>query len=140
MKRIVIVDGQGGGMGKAIIERLRREDLRGVELVAVGTNALATAAMLKGGADAGASGESAVCWNCQRADLIIGPIGILAVGSMLGELSAAMAEAIGSSPALKILIPFSRCNIQVAGLGDEPLLVRLDQVAEMVRRHLAATT
>ena len=137
MKRIVVVDGQGGGLGKAIVERLRREDLRGAELVAVGTNALATTAMLKAGADAGASGEAAIGWNCQRADVIVGAIGILAAGSMLGELSPAMAAAIGSSPAVKVLIPLNRCNIQVAGLADEPLLARLDQMAEMVRRYLA---
>jgi hypothetical protein len=138
MKRIVVIDGQGGGLGKAIIERLRREDLSGAELIAVGTNALATAAMLKGGADAAASGESAICWNSQRADIIVGAVGILACGSMLGELSAAMASAIGSSPALKVLIPLNRCNIQIAGLTDDSLPARIDQAAEIIRRQLAA--
>jgi hypothetical protein len=134
--RIVVIDGQGGGLGKAIVERLRREDLAGNELIAVGTNALATTAMLKAGADAGASGESAVCWNCRQADIIVGAVGILAAGSMLGELSAGMAEAIGSSRALKILIPLNRCNIQIAGIHDDSLPGRIDQAAELVRRHL----
>ncbi len=137
MKRILIIDGQGGGIGRTLIEKIRQEQLAGVELIAVGTNALATSQMLRAGADAGASGESAVIWNCRQADIIVGAIGIIAAGSMMGELSPAMAEAIGSSQAVKILIPLNKCHLQVAGLSDEPLPVRIDQAVELIRQHLA---
>ena len=137
MKRILVIDGQGGGIGRTLIEKIRRDQLAGLELIAVGTNALATAQMLKAGADAGASGESAVIWNSRQADLIVGAIGIVAAGSMLGELSPAMAEAIGTSPAVKVLIPLNKCHLQVAGVADEPLPVRIDQAVEMIRQFLA---
>lgn len=136
MKRILVIDGQGGGIGRAVIEKIRREQLAGIELLALGTNALATAQMIKAGADAGASGESAIIWNCRQADLIIGAIGIISAGSMLGELSPRMAEAIGASPAVKILIPLNRCHLQVAGVSEENLPVRIDQAVELLRQHL----
>jgi hypothetical protein len=138
--RIVVIDGQGGGIGRAVIEKIRREMSDGYELIAVGTNVLATAAMLKAGADQGASGESAVIWNCRQADLIVGAIGIVAAGSMYGELSPAMATAVGASDAEKILIPVSKCRLQIAGIADEPLPVRIDQAAALVRRFLAGFT
>jgi hypothetical protein len=137
VKRVLVIDGQGGGIGRAVIEKIRRDQMTGMELVAVGTNALATAQMLKAGADAGASGESAVIWNCRQADLIVGAIGIVSAGSMLGELSPAMAEAIGASQAVKILIPLNKCHLQVAGVSDDALPVRIDQAVEMVRQYLA---
>ena len=137
MKRILVIDGQGGGLGRAIIERIRREGLRGFELFAVGTNALATSQMIKAGADAGATGESAIVWNCRQADLIVGAIGIIAAGSMLGELSPAMAEAVGGSKALKVLIPLNKCQIQVAGASGDNLPLRLDQAVDLIRQALA---
>ncbi|MGI6334825.1 MAG: DUF3842 family protein [Saccharofermentanales bacterium] len=137
MKHIVVIDGQGGGLGRAIIERIRKEDFTtDYDLTAVGTNALATAQMLKAGADGGATGESAVIWNCGRADIIIGGIGIIAAGSMLGELSPAMATAIGNSRALKILIPLNKCHLQVAGAPGDNLLLRLDQAIELILQAL----
>lgn len=135
--QILVIDGQGGGLGRAIVERLRREFASEVELTAVGTNAFAAQAMIKAGADAAASGESAVVCNCRRADLIIGPIGILTAGSMLGELSPAMSAAIADSPAEKVLIPLSRCHLQVVGVADESMPVRLDQMVVLVRRLMA---
>jgi len=135
--RIVILDGQGGGLGRAIVERLRRELGDSAELIAVGTNAFAAQAMLKAGADASASGESAVIYNCRHAGLIVGPIGIVAAGSMLGELSPAMALAIAESPGVKVLMPLNRCGLQVVGVTDEPLQTRLDQLAALVLAHLA---
>jgi len=134
---LLVIDGQGGGLGRAIVERLRREFADRVILTAVGTNAFAAQAMMKAGADAAASGESAVIYNCRQADLIIGPIGILTAGSMLGELSPAMADAIADSPAEKVLIPLSRCHLQVVGVGDETMPIRLDQMAALVSRLLA---
>ncbi|NLK89734.1 MAG: DUF3842 family protein [Clostridiaceae bacterium] len=134
---MVVIDGQGGGLGRAIIERIRKEDFTtDYDLTAVGTNALATAQMLKAGADGGATGESAVIWNCGRADIIIGGIGIIAAGSMLGELSPAMATAIGNSRALKILIPLNKCHLQVAGAPGDNLLLRLDQAIELILQAL----
>ena len=136
-QRIMVVDGQGGGIGRALIERIRRENWPDFDLIAVGTNALATAAMLKAGADAAASGESAIIWNSRRADLIIGVIGIIAAGSLCGELSPAMAEAIGTSDAVKILIPLGKCHLQVAGVADMPLPARIEQAIELLRRYFA---
>lgn len=135
--RILVIDGQGGGLGRAIIERIRKENLNGYELIAIGTNALATSQMIKAGADAGATGEAAVIWNCSRADLIVGAIGIVAAGSMLGELSPAMAEAIGKSQAIKILVPLNKCHLQIAGAPGDNLPMRLDQAVELVRQALA---
>lgn len=135
--RILVVDGQGGGMGRAIVERLRREFGDGIELIAVGTNAFAAQSMLKAGAEASASGESAVVYNCRHAQLIIGPVGILAAGSLMGELSPAMALAIAESSAEKILMPLNRCGLQVVGVNDEPLQNRLDQLVALVSRQLA---
>jgi NAD(P)-dependent dehydrogenase (short-subunit alcohol dehydrogenase family) len=134
--RILVIDGQGGGLGRAIVERFRKEFTNEVELVVVGTNALAAQAMMKAGADAAASGDSAVIYNCRFADLIVGPIGILTAGSMMGELSPAMALAIAESPAEKVLIPLNRCHLQVVGVIDESMPVRLDQLIVMVRRQM----
>ena len=131
---LLVIDGQGGGLGRAIVERLRKEFADRVILTAVGTNAFAAQAMMKAGADAAASGESAVIYNCRQADLIVGPIGILTAGSMMGELSPAMADAIADSPAEKVLIPLSRCHLQVVGVGEESMPVRLDQMAALVSR------
>lgn len=135
MKRIIVIDGQGGGLGRAIIERILRESFSSIEIIAVGTNALATAAMMKAGADGGASGESAVIWNCQRADLVIGPTGILAAGSMLGELSPAMAQAIGSCDADKILIPLKKCRLEIVGVSENNLPGRLDEMIILLNQY-----
>lgn len=111
---IVIIDAQGGGVGKQLIEQLKRA-LPEQKLTAVGTNALATAAMLRAGADQGATGENAVRVCAAQADLILGPTGIVLCDAMLGEITGEMALAIGRSPAHKILVPMSRCHLTVAG-------------------------
>jgi len=113
-------------MGRSIIERLRAAD-RDMEIIAVGTNALAASAMLNAGADAGASGENAVVVNSRDADVIIGPIGIIAADSLYGEVTPKMAEAAAQSRAKKILIPVNKCNLHIAGIKDVPMaeLVRL---------------
>lgn len=102
--KIVVVDGQGGGIGRMLVEKLKAA-LPGERVVAVGTNALATSAMLRAGADAGATGENAVRYNCQGADLLLGPSGIAIANAMLGEVSPAMAQAVQASPARKCLLP-----------------------------------
>ncbi len=113
--KILVIDGQGGGLGKALIQRLT-EALPGQGIIALGTNALATAAMLKAGAQAGATGVNAIICQCRDADIILGPAGILMADAMLGEISPAIALAVGRSPGVKILIPSDRCKMLVAGL------------------------
>lgn len=131
--KIVVIDGQGGRLGKLLVEGLRQAGVQG-ELLAVGTNSIATATMLRAGADAGATGENPVLVCAREADFILGPIGILAADSLLGEVTAAMAAAVGQSPAQKILIPVNRCNNTVVGVRDLTMneLVR-EAVALVVR-------
>ncbi len=112
--KIVIIDGQGGRLGQLLVTTLK-ERFPNQELIAVGTNSIATSAMLKSGADAGATGENPVIVNARDADIIVGPIGILAADSLLGEITPRMAVAVGKSAAQKILIPVSRCNNTVVG-------------------------
>ena len=137
--KIVIIDGQGGSMGRAIVEQLKKR-LPKQELVAIGTNSIATAAMLKAGADRGASGENPVIVNAADADLIIGPIGLLAANALLGEVTPAMAAAVGSARAMKLLIPAGRCNIRVAGVAELPLGEYVRRAAEDVCALLAGET
>ncbi len=136
MKRIVVIDGQGGGLGKAVIERIKKEPWQHHELLAAGTNAVATATMIRAGADAGATGESAIIWNCRHADIVVGAVGILAAGSMLGELNENMALAIGSCEAVKILIPFNKCRLEIAGISEISLSERLEHMINLLRHHI----
>ena len=131
--KIVVIDGQGGGMGRSIVQLLRRE-LPEDHLVAVGTNAVATSAMLKAGAPVGATGENAVVYNCADADLIVGAIGIGFANSMHGEISPAMAQAVAASRAKKLLVPMNQCSVRVLGTGDNPLSDYLRELAEVVHR------
>lgn len=129
--KIVIIDGQGGRMGKAVIEQLK-SSYPELELYAIGTNSIATSAMLKAGAS-----ENPVIVNARNADLIIGPIGIVMADSLMGEITAAMATAVSSSSAYKILIPVNRCNHFIAGCQGGSLSDYIRQVCEEVGRHLS---
>lgn len=120
MKRIMIMDGQGGGVGRSLVEALSARYPE-AELIAVGTNAMATANMMKGGCAVGATGENAVVCNASRADAILGPMGIIMANSMLGEVTPRMAEAVASSDARILLIPMNRCSAQVMGLENRKL-------------------
>ena len=111
--RIAVIDGQGGGIGKALIERIKKDNLN-VKIIALGTNSNATLNMIKSGADEGATGENAIIYNSSRVDVIMGVIAIIMPNSMMGELTPKMASSIGESDALKILIPTNRCNIKIA--------------------------
>ena len=114
--KIVVIDGQGGSIGKAIVEQLvKKFDVESI--FCIGTNSVATANMLKAGAKYGASGENPVVVACRDADYIIGPIGIIMADSMLGEVSPLMAQSIGASNAHKILIPINKC-LTVAGVQN----------------------
>lgn len=130
---IVVIDGQGGGFGRALIEKLRSLGCTDT-IVAVGTNATATAAMRKAGATSGATGENAVIVNAGRADIVAGPMGIVIANSMMGECSPAMAVAVGSAKATRVLIPTSRCGTLIAGLADQPLA---DYISHAAQRILA---
>ncbi len=118
MKTILLIDGQGGKLGKQIAESILAS-FDDVSLIAVGSNSIATATMIKGGVKLAATGENAVIVNARSADLIIGPIGIVIADSMLGEITPNMAMAVAQSPAVKILIPTNRCSNLIAGVGKQ---------------------
>lgn len=134
--RIAVIDGQGGGIGKAIVEKLRQALPEDIEIIALGTNALAVALMMKAGANEGASGENAIVFNSPKADIIVGTIGIIAANSMMGELTPLMAKAIAESPAKKILIPMNRCNIEVVGCKSEPLPHQIEYAVKAIKNHI----
>ena len=133
---IMVVDGQGGGIGKALIEKLKPAVSDKCDIIAVGTNSLASAAMLKAGVSSVATGENAIMYNAHRADIIVGSIGIVSANSMLGELSPNMANAISSSDAVKILIPMNRCNLKVVGVTTDSLPKILDEAVAVILSHV----
>ena len=132
--KILVRDGQGGGMGRAIVEQLRA-----AEIVAVGTNSIASSTMLNAKPDAVATGENAVIVNCRDADYIIGPLGIIVADALHGEISPAIALAIGQSTARRILLPVSRCNTYVVGTGDFLLSDMVRRAVELVEKDLSPT-
>ena len=134
---VVVVDGQGGGMGRGLVESIKKKWPK-LHVRAVGTNSLATSAMLRAGADDGATGENAVVFNARQADLLLGPIGILTPNGLLGEVSPAMAGAVGASEAVKILLPSQRCSIRLAAGYPQPLQFYLDQALRLLEEELAA--
>jgi hypothetical protein len=121
MTRICVIDGQGGGIGSTIIRKVKEVFEETVEIVALGTNAIATAQMLKAKANRGASGENAIVQTVGRVDLIIGPLGIVMAHAMMGEVTPKMAEAVSSSPARKLLLPLTQENVQIVGASALPL-------------------
>ena len=138
--KIVIIDGQGGRLGKLLVEETKRT-LPQAGVYALGTNSIATSSMMKAGADAGATGENPILLNSRDADVIIGPIGIVIAGSLLGEITAGMAAAVGESPAKKILIPVNNKNhchhlivgCQPLALGEYIKLV-CDEVEKLLKQ------
>lgn len=132
---IAVVDGQGGGIGRAIVEKVKKA-FPDLNVMALGTNAVATGQMLRAGADEGATGENAIVHNMQHVDVVIGVIGILNANAMMGELSPAMASAIGGSHTYKILLPINRCHIHVVSVEDLPLGSHIDNAVEVLGRYL----
>jgi len=137
-RRILVLDGQGGGMGAQLTRLLLQELPQDCELLCVGTNVLATSAMLKAGCPKGATGENAAIYQAGRADVILGPIGIILANGILGEIPAAMAAAISGSDAVKILIPSNACNVYVAGTKDCRLEEYLRSAVEQTLKVLKA--
>ncbi|MBA2879825.1 NAD(P)-dependent dehydrogenase (short-subunit alcohol dehydrogenase family) [Desulfosalsimonas propionicica] len=133
MKTICVIDGQGGGIGAAIIKRLRTLFEEDLEIVALGTNAIATAQMLKARANRGASGENAIVQTVARMDVLIGPLGIVMANAMMGEVTPEIAGAVASSPARKMLVPLSQENVAVVGASSMPLPHLLDV---LIAEHL----
>jgi len=129
-----VIDGMGGGIGRSIIEKIKT-DLDNLEIIAVGTNSIATSNMLKGGADYGATGENAVIYNCTTADYIVGVMGIVFANSMHGEISPKMAAAVSSSAAHKILIPIDRCNVTVLGVSSSSVQTYIDEVVKAINKN-----
>lgn len=134
--RVVVIDGQSGRIGQLFIEKVGKAQLS-CDLVAIGTNAIATSAMLKAGASMGATGENPVIVASRTADIIVGPIGILAADSMLGEITPAMAVAVGQSQARKLLLPVNLCNNLVVGTQSLSLSAILDEAVDALRQLLA---
>jgi hypothetical protein len=129
----MVIDGQGGGIGKAIIKRLRDVYGEDIEILALGTNSLATSQMMKAGANRGATGENAIVNMSLSVDIIVGPLAIIMANSMMGEVTPRMAEAISSSNALKILIPLTREKVKLLGLSDEPLPHLIDKLIKTIK-------
>jgi len=132
---ILVIDGMGGGIGKSIIEHIKSE-LPQAEITAVGTNSIATSAMLKAGAGSGATGENAVVYNCTKADIIIGVTGIVFANAMHGEISPKMAAAVSASPAHKILLPIDKCNVTVLGVADRPIQSIIGEVGKKLKEKM----
>lgn len=126
--RILVIDGQGGRIGKQLVEAIGSDSR--IELMVVGTNSVATTNMMKGGAKNGATGENAVVVGCRRADIIAGPIGIVIADALMGEVTPKMAAAVGQSLAKKILIPINKCDNIVIGTGGRA-------VAELIQEAVA---
>ena len=132
---VAVVDGQGGGIGRAIVEKVKKA-FPDLNVLALGTNAVATGQMLRAGADEGATGENAIIHNMQHVDIVIGVIGILNANSMMGEMSPAMAAAIGGSHTFKILLPINRCHIHVVSVEDLPLGSHIDNAVMVLGDYL----
>jgi NADP-dependent 3-hydroxy acid dehydrogenase YdfG len=136
-KSVAVIDGQGGGIGSAIIKRLREVLGEEVEVIGLGTNAMATGALLKAGANKGASGENAIVQTVKKVDMIIGTMGIVLANSMMGELTPKMAEAIASSSAIKCLLSLRIPEVEIIGAAKEPLPHLIDQLIKRIQEIIS---
>jgi hypothetical protein len=130
---VMVMDGQGGGIGAALIKGLRAAAGDEVEILALGTNSTATARMMKAGANRGATGENAIVRTSQKADVITGPLAVLMPNAMMGEVTPRMAEAVCSCVAAKVLIPLTQERVTLVGLYGEPLPHLVDQVVQRIK-------
>jgi hypothetical protein len=129
----MVMDGQGGGIGRVIIKKLRDAFGEEVEILALGTNSVATAQMMRAGANRGATGENAIINMAPEVDMIIGPLAIIMANSMMGEVTPGMSQAVSSSKALKILIPLTQERAKIVGVSVEPLPHLIDQAIEIIK-------
>jgi len=134
--KLMVMDGQGGGIGAAVVKGLRQSIGVDPEILALGTNSIATSNMMKAGANRGGTGENAILCTSRIADVIIGPLGILMTNAMMGEVTAEMASAVSSSGAIKILIPLTQEKVNLVGVSGEPLPHLVNQVIEMVKEMM----
>ena len=134
--KILVVDGQGGGVGRQLVTQIK-QTFPDIHLMAVGTNTIATSAMMKGGADTAATGENAVLVGARKADVIIGPLGIVVTDSLGGEITPAMANAVAQSDAKRILLPFKNCDNVIVGVSDYTLGNLIRQAIEELRKIIA---
>lgn len=135
--KVLVIDGQGGGLGRQLVSALAVACPE-AELTAVGTNSLAANAMLKAGASRAATGENAVVVNCRRADVIVGPIGIVIADALLGEITPAMAAAVCQSGAKRVLVPINHCENYVVGVPDQPVSQLVAAAAQKVKELCSA--
>ncbi|MDP4857079.1 MAG: DUF3842 family protein [Desulfobacterales bacterium] len=131
MKKIGVIDGQGGGIGSAIIKKIKELYGETVEVVALGTNAIATAQMLKAGANRGASGENAIVQTTKSVDVILGPLGIVIAHAMMGEVTPGIAEGVAGSPAAKFLLPLTQEKVTIVGVARLPLPHLIEELIDM---------
>ena len=134
--KLLVIDAQGGGFGKQLVAVIKR-DFPEIEITAVGTNSVATGAMLKAGADHAATGENAVIVGARKAGIIAGPIGIVIADSLYGEITPKMALAVAQSNAKRILIPFNHCDNIIAGVADLSVGKLIQSAVEEIRKILA---
>ena len=131
--KLMVMDGQGGGIGATIIKGLRASVGNDLEILALGTNSIATSRMMKAGANKGGTGENAIVQTSKRVDVIVGPLAILMANSMMGEVTPGMAVAVSSSEAKRILIPLTQEQVSIVGVSGEPLPHLVGQVVEMIK-------
>ena len=129
----MVMDGQGGGIGAAVIKGLRESEGNELEILGLGTNSIATSRMMKAGANRGGTGQNAIVQTSRRVDAIIGPLAILMANAMMGEVTPAMAEAVSTSEARKILIPLTQERVNIVGVSGEPLPHLVNQVVRIIR-------
>lgn len=134
--RVLIIDGQGGGLGRQLVAAVKEYD-QDIEVLAVGTNSTAANAMLRAGADQAATGENSAVVAARRADVIMGPVGIVIADAMLGEITPRMAAAVGQSNAKRILIPVNLCDNIVVGVTDAPMGKNVQNAIEALKKCLA---
>ena len=139
-KTIGIIDGQGGGIGSTIIKKIKASFGESLEIIALGTNAIATAQMLKAGANRGASGENAIVRTVARVDVVVGTLGVMLAHAMMGEVTPKMADAVSGCAATKLILPISQENVDLIGVSDDPLphmveTLVLDHLKPLLRSH-----
>lgn len=130
--RILVIDGQGGNLGRQLVKRIS-EEIPNADITAVGTNSIATGNMLKSGSCRAATGENAVIVGTRTADIIVGPVGIVVADSLLGEVTPAMAVAVGQSAAHRVLVPMNRCETLIAGVSGSTAAAVIDDAVRMIK-------